>query len=41
LNDIGLYHDNAPHKAMWELKPEYRNYNKDLSKNVESKMQKQ
>lgn len=39
LNDIGLYHDSAPHKAMWALKPEYRNYNKDLAKKVDERMQ--
>ncbi|KAL7071541.1 hypothetical protein ACQ4LE_009599 [Meloidogyne hapla] len=37
LNDIGLYHDSAPHKSMWELKPEYRNYNEELAKNIEKK----
>ncbi|KAL3078730.1 hypothetical protein niasHT_036067 [Heterodera trifolii] len=41
LNDIGLYHDSAPHRSMWELKPEYRNYSKQLAKNVEQKMQQQ
>uniref|UniRef100_A0A183CAV7 General transcription factor IIF subunit 2 n=1 Tax=Globodera pallida TaxID=36090 RepID=A0A183CAV7_GLOPA len=41
LNDIGLYHDSAPHRSMWALKPEYRNYSKQLARNVEQKLQQQ
>ncbi|XP_071495846.1 general transcription factor IIF subunit 2-like [Diadema setosum] len=26
LSEIGTYHQRAPHKYMWELKPEYRHY---------------
>lgn len=29
LNEIGTYHQRAPHKYMWELKPEYRHYKDD------------
>lgn len=26
LTDIAIYNTAPPHKSMWELKPEYRNY---------------
>ena len=26
LKEIGIYNMRAPHKQMWELKPEYRHY---------------
>ncbi|XP_077866451.1 general transcription factor IIF subunit 2-like [Saccoglossus kowalevskii] len=26
LKDVGVYNMRAPHKNMWELKPEYRHY---------------
>lgn len=29
LKDIGTYNTKAPHKFMWELKPEYRHYQED------------
>ncbi|VDM08125.1 unnamed protein product [Wuchereria bancrofti] len=29
LTEIAVYNTMPPHKSMWELKPEYRNYRKD------------
>ncbi|CAH0386332.1 unnamed protein product [Bemisia tabaci] len=31
LNDIGNYSIKAPHRCMWELKPEYRHYKADAA----------
>ncbi len=30
LKDVGNYNMKAPHKNMWELKPEFRHYKKDV-----------
>ena len=29
LKDVCVYNVKAPHKNMWELKPEYRHYKKE------------
>jgi len=37
LIDIAVYNAQPPHRSTWELKPEYRNYSKDVARVVESK----
>lgn len=33
LLDIATYNTSFPHKSMWELKPEYRNYKAEVPRN--------
>ena len=37
LKDVCTYNMKAPHKNMWELKPEYRHYKQDEEKKTEEK----
>lgn len=34
LLDIAIYNTSFPHKSMWELKPEYRNYKAEVRLNT-------